>query len=531
MATSSGKSQRAWRSNCPGCGAPLEFRSAASTHAVCGYCSTTVVRDGDSLKSLGKLSALFEDYSPLQLGVTGQFQSKPFTVVGRLQYAWKEGMWNEWYCWFDSSFETGSAGDASAGDTSTTTNSMQAPAGAWLSEDNGQFVWMIPANLGGAAPPLESLRLNQNINLAGREFEVAAITEAHLASGQGELPRIAPLQQPFTVAELRNSQGLVLSLDYSQSGAPTAYLGSAVKLEALQLKGLRDDSQATIKGARQFACPHCGANVTLNLEKTKSLTCGSCNSLIDTSQGVGQEVVSALQSEPIQPTLALGTSGKLKGVDWQLVGYQSMLGKDLSAPDETFGWEEYLMFNKTAGFAFLADTQEGWSISRPLSGSAKVAGNGKTASYLGSTYRLKESYQAEVNYVAGEFYWQVKRGSQTAVVEFINTGASLVREQSQQEVTWSRSEPVDSTEVARAFAPDSAAVLRPDVTPMSGSKFSISTIMFLLVFFFIVVIMLSQCSQKDCDPSYQNCATSSGTGVRGWGGSYGGGSSGGGGHK
>jgi hypothetical protein len=521
MATSSGKTQRTWRANCPGCGAPLEFRSAASTHAVCSYCATTVVRDGESLKSLGKLSALFEDYSPLQLGVTGRLQDKAFTVVGRLQYAWKEGMWNEWYCWFDDPADTDSNG-----------------AGAWLSEDNGQFVWMVPSSASESLPPQESLQLNQRLRLAGREFEVSAITQAHLAGGQGELPKMVPLHQPFGIAELRNSDGLILSLDYSEPSSPSAYLGSAVKLEALQLKGLRTGSEAGIKGGRQFACPHCGASISLNLEQTKSLTCGSCNSLIDTSQGAGQEVVSALQSEPIQPTLALGTTGKLKGVDWQLVGYVSMVGKAPSAPDETFGWEEYLMFNQTEGFAFLADTQEGWSISRPLSGAAKLSGNGQTASYLGTSYRLKESYEAEVSFVAGEFYWQVQRGATTQVSEFISKNASLVREQSAQEVTWSRSEPVDSAEVAQAFAPGSAqsaaAIIRPDVTPMSSSGISLKTIIFLVFFFVIVVIMLSQCSQQDCDPSYQNCATSgssSGSGARGWGGSYGGGSTSGGGHK
>lgn len=527
MATSSGKSQRAWQSNCPGCGAPIEFRSAASTHAVCGYCATTVVRDGESLKSLGKLSALFEDYSPLQLGVTGHFQRQPFTVVGRLQYAWKEGMWNEWYCWFDNAFDAGSTGQELVDDVGKNSQAT----GAWLSEDNGQFVWMAPVASTDTFPVYESLQLNQTLVLAGRNFEVSAIAQAHLASGQGELPKMVPLQQAFGIVELRNTDGLILSLDYSDPKKPSAYLGSAVKLEALQLKGLRDGSQANIKGARQFACPHCGASVSLKLEQTKSITCSSCNSLIDLTQGIGQEVVSALQSEPIQPSLALGSTGKLKGLDWQLVGYVSMMGKELSAPAETFGWEEYLMFNRLEGFAYLADTQEGWSISKPMSGAGKIAGNGDTATYLGTNYRLKEKYTAEVNFVAGEFYWQVKRGAKTQVSEFVSKNATLVREQTEQEVTWSRSEPADSSEVARAFAPNSADLLRRDVTPMSSSSVSIKTIVILFVFFMILVVMLSQCSQRDCDPSYQNCATSSGSGVRGWGGSYGGSSTSGGGHK
>ena len=40
--------QRYYRAPCPGCGAPVEFRSAQSTHAVCPYCQSTVVRQGDT---------------------------------------------------------------------------------------------------------------------------------------------------------------------------------------------------------------------------------------------------------------------------------------------------------------------------------------------------------------------------------------------------------------------------------------------------------------------------------------------------
>jgi membrane protease subunit (stomatin/prohibitin family) len=38
---------------CPGCGAPVEFRSAQSTHAVCPYCQSTVLRQGEVLSRIG----------------------------------------------------------------------------------------------------------------------------------------------------------------------------------------------------------------------------------------------------------------------------------------------------------------------------------------------------------------------------------------------------------------------------------------------------------------------------------------------
>jgi hypothetical protein len=93
--------QRVYRAPCPGCGAPVEFRSAQSTHAVCSYCHSTVVRDGDTLSRIGKMAELFDDHSPLQLMAAGRWQARGFTLVGRLQYKGPSGTWAEWNVLFD----------------------------------------------------------------------------------------------------------------------------------------------------------------------------------------------------------------------------------------------------------------------------------------------------------------------------------------------------------------------------------------------------------------------------------------------
>ena len=78
--------QRIYSAPCPGCGAAVEFRSAQSTHAVCAYCQSTVVRQGETLARIGKMAELFDDFSPLQLMATGRLEQRAFTLVGRLQY-------------------------------------------------------------------------------------------------------------------------------------------------------------------------------------------------------------------------------------------------------------------------------------------------------------------------------------------------------------------------------------------------------------------------------------------------------------
>ena len=117
-------SQRVYSAPCPGCGAPVNFSSAQASFAVCQYCRSTVVRDGEVLKRLGTMAEVFEDYSPLQIGVTGvaprKGRNEPFTLIGRLQMRSQAGTWSEWVALL---------ADGTLG---------------YLSEDNGQFVWSLP---------------------------------------------------------------------------------------------------------------------------------------------------------------------------------------------------------------------------------------------------------------------------------------------------------------------------------------------------------------------------------------------------
>ncbi|MEY3124656.1 MAG: hypothetical protein RLZZ573_1176, partial [Pseudomonadota bacterium] len=307
---------------------------------------------------------------------------------------------------------------------------------------------------------------------------------------------------------------------------PTVSMGSAVLLKDLKLTGLRDASDKGEKG-RQFACPHCGASLTVQLAASKSLTCASCNSIIDVSQGIGGELSHALQDEPIQPLIPLGSTGLLQGAQWQVVGFQHRMGTDPSDPDEHFGWEEYLLFNARRGFTFLVDSTEGWSIVKPATGAPVVGSNGQSATYLGTHYQLMESYSAETNYVQGEFYWQVSRGQKTANRDYANGKSLLSMEQSPNELTWSVGGKIDSDVVVKAFRLEAKQDLlkRSDAGPFVADKsVSWKTIVVLIVILLIFSSLTTRCAR--CDPAVENCSTSGRTSA----GSFGGFSSGGG-HK
>ena len=500
--------QRIYRAPCPGCGAPVEFRSAQSTHAVCGYCQSTVVRDGEKLARIGKMAELFDDHSPLQLLASGSFKGRAFTLVGRLQYKYDQGTWTEWHALLDDG------------------------TSAWLSEDNGAYVFTLPVPPQRELPPADRFRVGASTAINGKTFSVASNQTVALIAAQGELPRLPALGQEFSMVELRSAEGHVLSVDYGAAlsgGAPALSMGGSVLLEELKLSGLRDEVAKEEKG-RQFACPNCGAAVSVQLDSSKSVTCASCHSLIDVSQGIGGELRHAIQDEPVAPLIPLGSQGQLQGVNWQVVGFQHRLGT-VPGDDESFGWSEYLLYNAKRGFCFLVDSNEGWSLVKPTTGAPTMTGSGaQSASYLGTRYALKYSYSAQTTYVEGEFYWRVERGQVTQNRDFANGKDLLSLEQTSGEVTWSSGSVLDASLVAKAFRLEGQQQMlqRADVAPFTAAGQWLRNIIIVIVVVVILLLLLGRCSSS-CDPNVENCDSSS-YGARSSGGSYGG-YSGGGGHK
>ena len=487
--------QRVYRAPCPGCGAPVEFKSAQSSYAVCPYCQSTVVRNGEVLSRVGKMAELFDDHSPLQLMASGRItldgKELAFTLIGRLQYKSEAGVWTEWTAFLPD------------GELAT------------LSEDNGAYVFTRDASLQQALPEFAKLQPGVTFTLDGTPYSVAYRGQAQLISAEGELPKLPPLGQLFDLAELRSSDGAVLSIDASRT-PPSVDRGRAVLLEDLQLTGLKDESVKEEKG-REFSCPNCGSPVHVMLAGSKSITCPSCKSIISLESGVGAELSFAEQEGPVRPLIPLGAKGQLAGVHWQVVGFQHRTGQE-PGDDEQFGWSEYLLFNQKRGFSFLVDSSDGWSMVSPTTGAPQMVQSGRSAKYLGTTYQLDSSYEAETDYVLGEFYWKVERGERTTNRDYASPKGLLSMEKTPSEVTWSAGDRLSSDTVAKAFGLTGKAdmMARGDPGPFVASKsIGCGTLILISVVLFALMLILSTCSGP------------SGGGSRSSGGSYGGYSSGG----
>jgi len=541
LATSDPPSQRAYSAACPNCGAPVAFASAAAPFAVCGFCRSVVVRSGDELRKIGESAEVFDDHSPLQLGASGKHQGAPFTLVGRLQYRYAEGTWNEWHALFTSGPDLQKSG--------------------WLSEDNGRYVIAFDASLTTAMPPAESLRPGALLTVNGQSWSVGSVVAARVIAAEGELPKRPDLEHGFVVADLRSARGEVGTIDYADPAHPGWSVGQSVSLSELALTGLREASEKGLSG-RTLQCPNCGAALEVKLASTQSIVCHQCKSVIDLTsaqQGnVGGDLAHYAQDHGMAPQIPLGTVGTLalggaKPLPWQVVGYVERCEVAESDDDEQTFWREYLLYHRSEGFAFLVDAEDGWSWTAPITGTPQSFG--ESVKHDGVLYRKLYDYVGKVTYVLGEFYWRVTREQRTANSDYVGTGAAsdrrLNREQTEgdgtAEVVWSAGATLGADAVIGAFrlAPAQRAALQRDALP---TTFMSSPLVktFFWIFIVILVLVLFRCgsggSPADCSETrntfgdasqeYQNCLNSqrSGGGLRGGGGSFGGFSSGGG-HK
>lgn len=525
------ESQRRWRAACPNCGAPVEFASAASASAVCGFCRSTLLRDGETLSRIGQSAEIFDDYSPLQLGATGRWAGAGFAVVGRVQRGSELGNWNEWHLLFE-------AGE-------------QQRVG-WLSEDNGQFVLSLEAPLDELPPP--EPQVGQPLTLAGQRWQVAAVVEAAVRAAEGELPRVP---QAGGVVELRNERDEVGTLEYRQDLSFIWSVGRRVQLADLAMQGLRTTAEgesvaeARFKG-RSIACPSCGAPLEPKLTESRSMACAQCQAVVELPEGDAKALGFTPQPVGAPPLIPLGRTGTLalageKPQGWTVVGYQERCDLPEDGDDEQSFWREYLLYNRMAGFAFLVDTREGWSLVRTLTGAPTLARGG--ASWQNRAYDERWTYQAKTTHVLGEFYWPVKLDDRVRVTDYASKDGQylLSREQQGREVTWSAGQTLDAATVQKAFGLSApAAQFTRDASAFKNSGGTLLRNIVIGLFLIVLLFaLLRACSSDDCQRykdsfgeysnEYRQCRASARSGggsyIGNSGGSYGGYSSGGGGHK
>jgi Domain of unknown function (DUF4178) len=394
--------------------------------AVCEFCRSTLLKDAESVRDIGRMSDTLEDYSPLRIGVSGAFLQRRFGVVGRIQLRYEDGFWNEWYLLFDDG------------------------GGGWLSDASGRYALTFDRGDAAQAPPFGSLAPGLPFVLDGRTFLASDVRTAQCTSGEGELPfRVGPGWQA-RVADFRCEEAF-LTLDYPEHGPARLYVGRSVALADLQCQLLRSDDDIAGSAGRYrgkttaLACPACGSAIQYRSGVAFHVVCPACHAELDCASGQAEVLARHEQLSAVKTTLALGAVATIDGARFEIIGLMRC-----GVPGDTESWHEYLLFEARRGFLWLVESSGGWERVTVVD-DWPVAVSVTVVRWRGGSYLKHEEYESLVQFAAGAFNWRVSIGDRTRIVDYRSSSRKLTAEWSQREIGWSSTAPVPVEQVRLWF--------------------------------------------------------------------------------
>ncbi len=409
---------------CPSCGAPVEFTAGSAQVVVCSYCQTVVAKKGANLEAHGKIAAIVDTDTPLKLGLEGRYGKTGYRLVGHLQKDHGAGPWDEWYVQFDDE-RTG-----------------------WLSESEGAFHLMFDAGHEQGLK-LDDAYPGQRLHLRNRPFVVEERGHARVVAAAGQLPSDVDPEQDHYYVDATGPKGMFASLDFgTRTQDPELFLGQRLKLEQLGIPV--DQLRPRVKkvSLQQARCTQCNGNLELRApDSTRRVACPYCGALLDASQGK-LAFLQLLEKPEHPPLISLGTKGQLDGAEWICIGF---MVRSCTVEGTRYPWEEYLLFNKGRGFTWLMLSNGHWVYLKPIDAGDVSLVPRVAAHYEGRRYKAFQSVTAVTETVLGEFYWEVRAGEMSQVIEYVAPPYSVNEDATSNEVTFTYGEYLAPAVIQEAF--------------------------------------------------------------------------------
>src|SRR5258707_2695346 len=112
--------------------------------------------------------------------------------------------------------------------------------------------------------------------------------------------------------------------------------------------------------AKALNCPKCGAAIMVrSFGQAETVVCGSCHSILDAKDrnlAILQQF--EIKTSDIRPLIPLGTRGKLRDTDYEVIGFERRSSK---VDGITYYWHEYVLFNPYKGIRYLSEYNGHWN--------------------------------------------------------------------------------------------------------------------------------------------------------------------------
>jgi len=204
--------------------------------------------------------------------------------------------------------------------------------------------------------------------------------------------------------------------------------------------------------SKQVDCPHCHQQLTIyDPDGSEYVVCSACNSYCKFTQKGDLQFHEHVQRIRYDHLLEIGNEGELFGDRYKVLAY---LEKKEGGTE--YEWQEYMLYNYTKGYAFLAVFAGHWNFIAgiqhfPELKDAKLDGG---AAVLNNVEYLEYNrYSPVITALKGEFDWDVYE-ERILAREFISPPFMLVREKNkknEQIVDWYLGQYIEPEVIAAAF--------------------------------------------------------------------------------
>jgi hypothetical protein len=183
-------------SSCPSCGANLKLKSRFTKVVICEYCNqTSIITELNKFSSVNVVNAkLLDTFSILYLGAKFNYLDMQCEVIGRVQYEYNQGNWDEWFI-------------------KVSEESVSEESYAWLEEDEGSFSIHQPFKIMNVIPDINQIQVGTTFTLNHNPFFVTEKINAKIIAAEGELLlKIHPEATVWCVDGI--SEGGIVSIEY-----------------------------------------------------------------------------------------------------------------------------------------------------------------------------------------------------------------------------------------------------------------------------------------------------------------------------
>ena len=257
---------------------------------------------------------------------------------------------------------------------------------------------------------------------------------------------------------------------------------------------------APIVKARGLNCPNCGNAVELQgFAHTLRVTCPSCGSMLDTSEPNVKILTDFAQQLTRTPLIPLGSRGRLKGVDWDAIGFQT---RAIEVDGTWYEWSEYVLFNPYKGFRYLTEYNGHWNFVTAIDSVPEpIVGIRPKIKYKNTNYQHFQHAVANTGFVLGEFPWQVKLGDPVGADDYVSPPFMLSSETTNDEVNWSLAEYTAGIEIWQGFRlpgapPPAQGIYANQPSPYEGKIGGLWALMFLLMFGLALTAIIMSATAK-----------------------------------